>query len=102
MHDIHDILSLLVAALCLWAVISPKVPTGIICSAGLGTIALAAIWSVDDLSDPYAALDMVLTAIGVIAINLAWRLLVHAEVNRHPMRRLSDWEDRLTDELEAE
>lgn len=93
----HDILATAVVAMCLWAVVSPKVPTGIVCSAGLGMIALAAIWSIDDLHDPYASMDMVLIAVGVIAINLAWRLLVHARANRHPMRRLTDWREPMVE-----
>jgi len=42
-----DILSASVAVLCLFAIVSPCVHTGVFGTTGLGVIAVASIWSLD-------------------------------------------------------
>jgi hypothetical protein len=72
---LHDALALLAALLCLAAVISPRIPTGIIGSLGLGTISLAALWSLDDWHDPALVLDIALGGVALIGVKIGWRAL---------------------------
>lgn len=71
----HDWLALLAALLCVLAVVSPRVPTGILGSLGLGAIALAALWSLDDWHDPAMALNIVLGGVSALGLKVGWRVL---------------------------
>lgn len=88
MKMLHDVVSLLVAALSLWAIISPRVPTGVLITTGLGAIFVVAVWSIDDGYHADAALDLVLGALALIGLGVAWRC-----GRRYPraMRRVDDW-----------
>lgn len=84
---IHDMMTLMVAGLCFWAIIDHRVPTGVLASAGLGAVMIAAIWSVDDAHDQGIVLDILLGGIGAIAIGVLWRIYV---VRNLPVMRGED------------
>ena len=85
---VHDSLAALVVMFSLWAIVSPRVPTGVLGTAGLGLMAVATLWSFDDFADPLAALDLLLGGIATVAAGVAWRVLRHRQPH---MRRADDW-----------
>ena len=85
---LHDALSVAVVALCMWAIVSPRVPTGVFGTAGLGIVAVAALWSVDDAYNPFAAIDLLLSGVLFIGAGLAWRLLRRERAATQPPREL--------------
>lgn len=87
----HDYLAILVAAVCLWAIISPRIHTGIVCTVGLALVSVAAIWSIDDYTDPYRALDIAWLGVGAIGVMVVWRTFYRPA--RHQLRRSTDWSD---------
>jgi len=69
-----EILGWVLASLCLWAIVSPKVPTGIVCTLGLGIIGIGGIWATDDSSLAYRNLEIIM--IGMVIIGVAFFLRV--------------------------
>lgn len=86
---LHDALVLGVSGLCLWALISPRLPTGVLGSLGLGTMAGAALWSIDYFAKQEAVADMLLAGIGLLGLHALLRVLRRRSSH---MRRLSDWQ----------
>lgn len=85
---LHDTITIIVFALCAWAIISPHVPTGILATVGLCALAVAALWSLDINRDAGAVIDTMLGGVGLVGAGVAWRVVRRR--SRH-MRRLSDW-----------
>ena len=85
---LHDTVTLTVAALCLWAIVSPRVPTGITITIGLCVILVATLWSMDYLATPKMVLDTLLGGLGLVGAGLVWRCYRRPQSR---MRRASDW-----------
>lgn len=85
---LHDLVTLSVAMVCLWAIVSPRVPTGILPTIGLGAIFVAALWSLDDWAPAPTVVDVMLGGIGLIGVGMVWRCY---RKPRPHMRRSSDW-----------
>jgi len=85
---LHDLVTLSVAMVCLWAIVSPRVPTGILPTIGLGAIFVAALWSLDDWAPAPTVVDVMLGGIGLIGAGMVWRCY---RKPRPHMRRSSDW-----------
>lgn len=85
---LHDLVTSLVASLCMWAIVSPKVHTGILPTMGLGAIFVAALWSLDDWAPAPTVVDVMLGGIGLIGLGVLWRAY---RKPRPQMRRSSDW-----------
>lgn len=75
---IADVLAVAVAALCLLVVVSPRINTGIVPTAGLTVIGAAALWAVDDFSMPSDVLEMLLAGLGLLGFGVVWRVWVRA------------------------
>ena len=88
LNSLHDYVTVAVIALCLWAIVSPKVHTGIFPTAGLGTICVAAFWSLDDWAPAPTVVDVMLGGIGLIGVGVLWRAY---RKPKPQMRRSSDW-----------
>ncbi|MEY5097290.1 MAG: hypothetical protein RJA36_9 [Pseudomonadota bacterium] len=86
----HDLATIAVAMVCLWAIVSPKVHTGILPTTGLGAIFIAALWSLDDWAPAPTVVDVMLGGIGLIGLGVVWRVY---RKPRPQMRRSSDWLD---------
>jgi hypothetical protein len=82
---LHDLLGLAVALFCVAAIISPRVPTGIVGSLALGCLAFAALWSMDDGADFGLVVDVMLIAAGMLAAQVAWLLFLQ--------HRKPSWQD---------
>lgn len=85
---LHDLVTLSVAMVCLWAIVSPRVPTGILPTIGLGAIFVAALWSLDDWAPAPTVVDVMLGGIGLIGVGVLWRAY---RKPKPQMRRSSDW-----------
>lgn len=85
---LHDLVTFSVACLCMWAIVSPRVPTGILPTIGLGAIFVAAAWSLDDWAPAPAVVDVMLGGIGLIGVGVLWRCY---RKPKPQMRRSSDW-----------
>jgi len=85
---LHDVIASCVIVFCLWAIISPSIPTGFLCNLGAGIVAAAALWSIDDGQDPYATTTMLLVGITWIGASTVWR---HLRASTKPKRRWTDW-----------
>lgn len=72
---LHDALVLGVSGLCLWALISPRLPTGVMGSLGLGAMAGAALWSLDYFAKQESVADMLLAGIGLLGLHALLRVL---------------------------
>jgi hypothetical protein len=88
LNSLHDVVTVAVAFLCLWAIVSPKVHTGILPTIGLGAIFVAALWSLDDWAPAPTVVDVMLGGVGLIALGVLWRVY---RKPRPQMRRSSDW-----------
>jgi hypothetical protein len=88
LNTLHDIVTMTVIALIAYAIVSPRVPTGIMPTAGLGVIAFALIWSLDDWHRPDVTLNYITGGLGLVGWGMAWRLLRKRGCR---MRRGSDW-----------
>lgn len=85
---LHDGLAYIVIALCVWAILSPKVPTCIGGSAGLGAIGIAAMLTLDDYRQPHV-ITLMLAGTAAIGLQVLWMAYRR---RKHPhLRRLSDW-----------
>jgi len=84
----HDLATIAVALVCLWAIVSPKVHTGILPTIGLGAIFIAALWSLDDWAPAPTVVDVMLGGIGLIGVGVLWRAY---RKPKPQMRRSSDW-----------
>lgn len=84
---LHDALVFAVAAMCLWAIISPQIPTCILGTTGLACVGIGALLTLD--SRLHAAIDLVLLGTLLGGLQIIWRTL-KTRANRH-MRRMSDW-----------
>lgn len=92
---LHDLLSIIVVMMCLWAIVSPRVPTGIVATVGLCVIAVAALWSLDDWAPWDAVATTLLLGNAIAGVAGLWRC------TRKPtcmMRRASDWQATAADE----
>lgn len=85
---LHDLVTFSVACLCMWAIVSPRVPTGILPTMGLGAIFVAAAWSLDDWAPAPTVVDVMLGGIGLIGVGVLWRAY---RKPKPQMRRSSDW-----------
>lgn len=88
LNSLHDFVTTGVAILVLWTIVSPKVHTGILPTAGLGAIFVAAIWSLDDWAPAPTVVDVMLGGIGLIGLGVLWRAY---RKPKPQMRRSSDW-----------
>ena len=89
---LHDAVALTVALLCLYVVIAPEVKTGVVGTAGLGIMALGAIWSVDNMHDPYAATDWILGGFLLVSGHVVLRVIrSHCKRRKDPNRPSTDW-----------
>jgi hypothetical protein len=73
---LHDLFGLFIALLCIAAIISPRVPTGVIGSISLGGVAIAALWSMDDAADLGLIADILLICAGMLAAQVSWLLFL--------------------------
>jgi len=87
---LHDLLAVIGVLFCLWAIVNPRVPTGIVGTGALGAIAVACLWSMDDNHDPWIAIDMLLLSGMALGVFIARRGL--STRNAH-MRRRDDWNE---------
>lgn len=87
---LQDLIASLATLLCLWAIISPRVPTGIVGTLSLCGIAVGCLWSIDNAHDPRDALNLVLVGGSVLALFIARKGLRARHVW---MRRRDDWND---------
>ena len=74
---LHDVVTFCVAMLCVWAAISPKVPTGIFGALGLGVLAATALISMDDSANPYMVTDALLGGLGLVGMTAFYRARHH-------------------------
>lgn len=88
LNSLHDYVTVAVMGLCMWAIISPKVHTGILPTTGLGAIIVAALWSLDDWAPAPTVVDVMLGGIGLIGVGVLWRAY---RKPKPQMRRSSDW-----------
>lgn len=95
---LHDLITLAVVALCLWAIVDPRVPTGVVPTIGLCVVGVAALWSLDDWAPPQTVVDTMLGGLGLVGGGAAWR--VFRRRRKCPMRRSTDW--GCLDELPAD
>lgn len=87
--SLHDYIAVAVAALLLWGVIHPRLPTGVLGTIGMGMMMVGILYSLDTFRDPIVALDIVISGIGVVGVCLAIR--VYRRPHRGLMRRVEDW-----------
>lgn len=87
---LQDLIASIATLLCLWAIVSPRVPTGIVGTLSLCGIAVGCLWSIDNAHDPRDALDLVLVCGSVLALFIARKGL---RTRRNLMRRRDDWND---------
>lgn len=87
---LHDLVTFTIACLCMWAIVSPRVHTGILPTIGLGAIFVAALWSLDDWAPAPTIVDVMLGGMGLIFWGVVWRVYRRPE---RKMRRASDWMD---------
>lgn len=66
----HDLFAAIVAGACLFAIVSPRIPTGLLGSLGLGVVCVSALWCVDDYYDPIRANDLMLIGLGFLAAHV--------------------------------
>jgi len=86
----HDVVTMSVALMCLWGIASPRIPTGTIGTAGLGTIAVAALWSLDASVNSGSAIDVVFGGMGLVCFHVLLRVFLRPRPFT-PMRRTTDW-----------
>lgn len=68
-----DTIAILLAGLCLWAILSPRVPTGAILTVGLGVTVAACLAALDDRSDIRRILALAALGDILIVVGLLWR-----------------------------
>lgn len=90
LNSLHDYVTVAVMGLCLLAILSPRVHTGILPTIGLGAIVVAALWSLDDWAPAPTVVDVMLGGIGLIALGVLGRVYRKPKAR---MRRSSDWRD---------
>jgi hypothetical protein len=83
----HDSLAYAVALMCLWAIISPVIPTCVLGTAGLCCVGVGALLTLDTRMQP--AIDLVLTGALLGGLQVVWR--AHKSRRNRHMRRMSDW-----------
>ena len=86
---LHDALTFAVAMLCVVAIVSPRVPTGILGSCGLAMLAVCGLWSMDDQSNPFQVVDGVFVGLALVGTSALWRA---RRKRGRPMRRATDWQ----------
>jgi hypothetical protein len=101
LSTLHDLVVISVIALIAWAIVSPKVPTGILPTAGLGVIGFALVWSLDEWHQPQTSLDLVIGGLGLMGCGMAWRVLRRGPSHGR-MRRAADWQPTQPPELDAD
>lgn len=87
MMMLHESLVFAVAAMCLWAIVSPVVPTCILGTAGLCCVGIGALLTLDTRMQP--AIDIVLLGALLGGLQIIWR--GHKTRQNQHMRRMSDW-----------
>jgi hypothetical protein len=87
---LHDVVTGLVLMLVLWAIISPKMPTGVFATAGLGVIFGAGLWSLDDWAPGPTVVDAMLGGIGLIGLEAALHVL-RDHLARRRARKSQPW-----------
>lgn len=92
LDNFHDFITVTVAAMCLWAIVSPSVPTRVLPTAGLAVIGIAAIWSLDYWMPATLVVDTMLGGMGLIGAGVLWRVWLRRR-RPVPMRRQTDWMD---------
>lgn len=70
---LQQILAVLVALVCAWAILSPHVPTGTIITLGLGMLVLACLSVIDDKASSYRTVTTLLCGVLTVAGGLLWR-----------------------------
>jgi hypothetical protein len=88
LNSLHDAVTLVVIILVAYAIVSPRVPTGTMPTAGLGVIGFALVWSLDDWHQPQTTLDLIVGGLGLMGWGMVWRLVRRP---RCRMRRREDW-----------
>lgn len=69
----NELIALVLACLCLWAIVSPRVPTGAIVTCGLGVTVVACLSALDDRSDVWRVLFLAAVGDLLIVGGLIWR-----------------------------
>lgn len=87
MMTMHELLVYAVAAMCLWAIVSPIIPTCVLGTAGLCCVGIGALLTLDARMQP--AVDVVLIGALLGGLQVIWRSY-KTRRNQH-MRRMSDW-----------
>jgi hypothetical protein len=88
---LHTVLSLAVASICLWAIVSPALHTCIAGTLGLLLVGTAALLSLDYYSQP--VVQMMMLGVVFCGVQVIWRVWrVHG---KSPSRRATDWCDSL-------
>jgi hypothetical protein len=85
---LHDLVTLTVAVLLLWALASPRVPTGVLPTIGIGVLLVGTLWSLDDGAPGAVVVDVFLGGLGLIGAGLLRRCYKHP---KRRMRRSTDW-----------
>lgn len=86
---LHDLVTMAVAGLIFLGIISPRVHTGLLASCGMGVLFVAALWSLDDWAPGPTVVDTMLGGIGLIALEVAYRVLRKPRAGK--LRRATDW-----------
>lgn len=97
LNALHDFVTVSVILVIVYAIVSPRVPTGIMPTAGLCMIGFALVWSLDDRHQPDVTLNYITGGLGLVAWGLGWRMWRRRGCK---MRRSTDWGD--LDELRPE
>lgn len=94
----HDAMTWAVIALCFLGVIHPRLPTGVLGTAGLGACIVAMLYSLDWTHDATRALDLMIGGLGLIGVCLAIRVV--RRPHRGLLRRVEDWHHEAVKPLE--
>lgn len=93
MQTVQDVFAVVLVAACAWAIVSPRVPTGILVTAGLLVILASALGALDEHSVPNKLLTTAFAGNVLVALGL----LIRAYRTRKsrppgtPLRRSTDF-----------
>lgn len=79
---LHDVVTWTVALLLLCMLISPRVPTGVLPSLGLGVLLVATLWSLDDQAPGPTIVDTMIGGLGLVGWGITWRFHVTPRLRR--------------------
>lgn len=91
LHDLltlDNLVTIAVAGVLLWALVSPRVPTGVLPTIGIGVLLVGTIWSLDDWAPGPTVVDVLIGGLGLIGLGLVRRCYKHP---KRRMRRATDW-----------